>query len=425
MNKHLKKSYSDLLIVILGLLTSQGFSQNTWKKESDIPGDSRYGAVAFSIGDKGYLGTGSSGANRNDFWEYDPSMNTWSQKANFGGTKRKFAVGFSIGNKGYIATGDDGSSTYGGATNDIWEYDPNENKWTPKAPFPGTPRFGAVGFSIGSKGYIGTGHLDPRLGDPAFRINDFWEFDPNDGPQGSWTEKNKIGGSSGVPRAYAVGFSIGNKGYIGTGNTALTPAKQKDFWEYDPSADTWTRKSDFGGPARFVAFGLSIGLNGYIGAGDIGGLNHFIHDFWEFNPESNTWVQKDNLPDSVNSALAAFSIGDQGFIGSGTYGKIPGKFTKSFWQYTPAVILSISEKPGKSIQEDFSIRQNSGQISITSNIPDDAEIDLRNLMGQVIQREHCAGNNTIKLNSNSVQPGIYILDINYAHKHSSKKILIN
>ena len=46
---------------------------------------------------------------RKDFWEYDPAANTWTQKADFGGTARYYAVGFSIGSKGYIGTGWDGS----------------------------------------------------------------------------------------------------------------------------------------------------------------------------------------------------------------------------------------------------------------------------------------------------------------------------
>ena len=43
-----------------------------------------------------------------DFWEYDPAANIWTQKADFGGTEREYAVGFSIGSKGYIGTGYDG-----------------------------------------------------------------------------------------------------------------------------------------------------------------------------------------------------------------------------------------------------------------------------------------------------------------------------
>ena len=87
----------------------------------------------------------------------------WTQKADFGGTARSAAVGFSIDTKGYIGTGN--------FTKDFWEYDPSSNTWTQKANFSGTARSSAVGFSIGTKGYIGTGN------DGTFR-KDFWEFDP-------------------------------------------------------------------------------------------------------------------------------------------------------------------------------------------------------------------------------------------------------
>ena len=50
----------------------------------------RYGAVGFSIGSKGFIGTGVDffGNYYNDFWEYNPATNTWTQKANFGGISR-------------------------------------------------------------------------------------------------------------------------------------------------------------------------------------------------------------------------------------------------------------------------------------------------------------------------------------------------
>ena len=51
--------------------------------------------------------------------------------------------------------------------------------------------------------------------------------------------------------AQAVGFSIGGKGYIGTGAIwSPTWIYYKDFWEYDPVANTWTQKEDVGGTAR-------------------------------------------------------------------------------------------------------------------------------------------------------------------------------
>ena len=49
---------------------------------------------------------------------------TWIQKANFGGIARMGAVGFSIGDKGYIGTGETSGVVY---TKDFWEYDPAIN----------------------------------------------------------------------------------------------------------------------------------------------------------------------------------------------------------------------------------------------------------------------------------------------------------
>ena len=85
----------------------------------------------------------------------------------------------------------------------------------------------------------------------------------------------------------AVGFSIGNKGYIGTGED--TNGATKDFWEYDPDNDTWTRKADFGGTARSNAVGFSIGNKGYIGTANWGNSSD---DFWEYDPATDIWTRK-------------------------------------------------------------------------------------------------------------------------------------
>ena len=129
---------------------------NSWTQKADFGGTGSDYAASFSIGIKGYIGTGRINGNpRRDFWEYDPATNAWTQKADFGGTERYAATGFSISSKGYIGTGSNGISDY----KDFWEYDPSTNIWTQKADFGGPGRLGATGFSIGSKGYIGTGRL--------------------------------------------------------------------------------------------------------------------------------------------------------------------------------------------------------------------------------------------------------------------------
>ncbi|QEC69218.1 T9SS type A sorting domain-containing protein [Panacibacter ginsenosidivorans] len=297
-----------VFLFITGVANSN--AQGTWTQKADFGGTGRRLAVGFSIGSKGYIGTGadiSGGQPRNDFWEYDPATNTWAQKADFGGTARDGAVGFSIGSKGYIGTGYDGSHPY---RNDFWEYDPAANTWTPKADFGGSGRISAVGFSIGNKGYIGTGY------NGSYDKNDFWEYDP---VKNVWTRKADFGGDE---RLFAAGFSIGSKGYIGTG--LIGSSLRKDFWEYDPAVDKWTQKADVGGGTRAYAVGFSIGNKGYLGTGSANNPN-----FWTvYDPITDSWTRKADFEGSERTGAVGFSIGSKGYIGTGSY-------TKDFWEYTP------------------------------------------------------------------------------------------
>jgi len=292
---------------------------NAWTQIANFGGGVRYGAVAFSIGNKGYVGTGyGSFGTKSDFWEYDPATNLWTQKANFGGGARTSAVGFSIGNKGYIGTGLDNNSN---RSNDFWEYDPGTNLWTQKANFAGGARDRAVGFSIGAKGYIGVGFLYSYLGD-------FWEYDPG---TNLWTQKANFGGGA---RIYSVGFSIGEKGYIATGIDAFST--KNDVWEFDPNTNLWTQKANFGGGERREAVGLSIGNKGYIGLGITGNYIRVVQDFWEFDAQSNLWTQKVNYGRAnVRAYSIGFNIGNLGYVGLGIGDGYNLK--EDFWEYNPAL----------------------------------------------------------------------------------------
>jgi hypothetical protein len=65
-----------------------------------------------------------------DFWEFNTTTGAWTQKADVGNVYRQSAVGFSIGSKGYIGLG----YASGGRT-DLLEYDPASNTWSGKASF--------------------------------------------------------------------------------------------------------------------------------------------------------------------------------------------------------------------------------------------------------------------------------------------------
>ena len=161
-----------------------------------------------------------------------------------------------------------------------------------KADFGGTARINAVGLSIGSKGYIGTGY---DIGNKR----DFWEYDP---ALNTWTQKANFGGTF---RTGAAGFTIGNKGYIGTGKSGT---RKNDFWEYNPATDTWAQKANFSGTARDGATAFCINGKGYMGLGyDITGV--IKSDFYEEYMErvdikrklQDTWQVQEEQKEKVKS----------------------------------------------------------------------------------------------------------------------------
>jgi hypothetical protein len=131
----------------------------------------------------GYVTFGVNGGNLyKDLYQYDPAGNSWTQKANFQGTMRQLGVAFSIGNRGFAGTGYDNGVPY---RNDVWEYAVSTDTWTSVTDFGGTARDMAVAFGIGIKGYIGTGE------DPSLK-NDFWEFTPAPIGVGELPENNAV-----------------------------------------------------------------------------------------------------------------------------------------------------------------------------------------------------------------------------------------
>ncbi len=312
----MKKAITFLIAIMATVFNVQ--AQDTWTQKADFLGGGRFGAVGFSIGDKGYIGTGTHYPDTyKDFWEYNPLTNTWTQKADVGTEPRQWATGFSIGNKGYIGTG----YGDGNVAKDFWEYDPATNVWTQKSNFGGAARRVAVGFSIGNKGYIATGIKDQCC---IIFTKDLWEYDPIDD---SWTKKADFGGTK---RLDAVGFSIGSKGYVGLGIDCDICGGRDDFWEYDPVTDTWLQRADFPGGARSNAVGFSIGEKGYVGTGVYEDyFNSIVYtDWWEFDPSLNIWTQRSDFGGGPRSDAVGFTIGEKGYAGISSG-------LNDFWEYTP------------------------------------------------------------------------------------------
>jgi N-acetylneuraminic acid mutarotase len=184
--------------------------------------------------------------------------------------------------------------------------------WTQKANLPSPGLDNPFSFIIGNKGYVGCGETGLSF------QNEFWEYDP---AANVWTQKANF---AGVARIQASGFSIGNKGYAGVGSDPGNNAVQ-DFWEYDPSTNVWSQKANFG--YQIAPVGFSIGSMGYMGIGIVA----IVNELWQYNPANNTWSQKATMPGATRGEANCFVIGNNAYV--------IGGFTQSFsylsdvWEY--------------------------------------------------------------------------------------------
>ena len=162
-------------------------------------------------------------------------------------------------------------------TSQVSYYNFAKNQWrTISTIFPDDfiSRGGMVSFTIANKAYYGLGtHYDEDSGNDVIH-RDFWEYDPIDN---AWTRKADFPGNNLFD---ATSFSIEGRGYVGTGihlnflerkpgyDRKNTLSLTREFWEYNPTTDQWTQKADFPGARRYGATSFAINGKGYILAGD-------------------------------------------------------------------------------------------------------------------------------------------------------------
>lgn len=287
-------------------------------------------AVSFTIGEYGYLATGYYGTNKElvkDCWRFDPSNNQWSRIDSLpdGFTGRIDAVGFSANGKGYVCTGYYNLSPTA-ELKDLWEFDPASDTWTRKADFPGTARYGAVAFSVNNKGYVLGGY------DGTY-YKDLYEYDP---VTNVWTTKSSLPGNK---RRYAMAFVINNIAYVFGGEnngTYLT-----DFFSYDASNDTWTTLRDIANTSdksydddyKSIArkYGATFVINdlGYVATGDYGSI---VSEVWEYNPSKDLWTEKTEFEGTPRTSAVGFTINGRGFIATG---KSSSTYFDDVWEFKP------------------------------------------------------------------------------------------
>ncbi len=371
------------------ILNAALFSQteNFWTKKADFSGLKRSRAIAFSIYDKGYIGTGidTSETVFNDLWQYDPLNDSWTQMADLPGVARRNAVSFEVNGKGYVGCGmSHAQSQLGTALKDFWEYDPIMNQWSAKEDFDDGEIYFGTGFSIGNKGYVCGGKYGPND-----YSDELWEYDPS---TDSWDKKEDFPG--GV-RYQLTSFSISNFGYVGLGTDQ--DMHRNDFWEYDPSIDQWAQKTNFPASERGCTHAFAINDKGYICMGSNGA---YLDDLWQYNPLNDSWSTKATYGGSPRKGGVAFVALGKGYVGTGK--GYSGK-KQSFWAYTPQAYAGMDEKS----LHTFKLYPNPAKqtIHISSKHHSPAKLELHNSKGDLIMKS----NYKKTLSINGIASGSYFM----------------
>jgi N-acetylneuraminic acid mutarotase len=102
----------------------------------------------------------------------------------------------------------------------------------------------------------------------------------------------------GVARKNGIGFSIGEYGFVGLGNSGSS--NLSDFYKWNQSTNKWSSIANYPGVGSFSGLAFSCEGMGYVGMG-LG--NSIANDLWQYDTTSNKWTQMSSLPGSYFSGL--------------------------------------------------------------------------------------------------------------------------
>ena len=279
-----------------------------WLVKEKFPGETgssslrRTDTKCFTINNKAYYGfgyyklTGSvDTVYARDFWEFDTEANIWTQLADFPGNVDRVAeIAFSVGGKGYYGLGYLGDQNNATFSSDIWEYDPDTDKWVEKTSFPGDLRHGQALFVIDNKAYMGIG----QLSDFFSFTNDFWSYDAINN---SWAQIQDYPLN---PVSNAVSLSLDGLGYVGY---------NLEFFEfdnavYDPNSNKWKVLERVALVTQLLPpfYSFSISGHGYLGSQNLGAF--------EFRPMANSWKYRSTNPGSYTNPITSCYTSTKGYI---------------------------------------------------------------------------------------------------------------
>lgn len=250
------------------------------------------GTVKFQIGDAYYVGLGKNDCSsieapevQNSLFKFTPQRG-WEILKEFPGKGREYASTFILGHKAYIGLGQAITNTMNYEyLNDFWVYDSQQDTWDSLGmDFPGTRRCGALAFTYGDKGYVGTGFTSNYQ-----TLDDMYEYSITNG----WTKKDELNLN---PRAFSNVFTLENAIYLCLGTYNQNPCR--DVKKLSDSPLSWLylkplKNSDYPDLPKGMtsSFTLKEGDEEYA-------YVYGLASSWcyRYDPKRDEWKEVSNLP---------------------------------------------------------------------------------------------------------------------------------
>lgn len=376
--------------------------QNGWTKMNPFEGG-RSGMASFEINGTAYCGLGADAYSvegcYSDFYRYDQNNDSWTQISDFPGKKRSNAVAFAIGNYGYVGLGTNTNEHF----DDFYKYDPETNQWSSIEKFPGEARHEAIAFVIDGIAYAGTGR-------GSANYKDMYAYDPQ---AVSWSRISDHSSKVHDAVAFAIdgkgyvcsGHNIGSMSEVFSG-----------IEEYDPQADTWSEKIFADSKLQnrhyataWVYDGIAYICGGNDNAQKVLTYNPSTNQVKEDHDFGNE-LDEFSDPTSFSIGDVAYVLGGKTWEGeffSGHYVYFDDVWSMNHGDSPTAIIPSKSENPSVKVSPNPS----NGIFKI-KGLPENAGFTVYNVAGTPVKTGHIDFNKELELNLTSYPEGLFFVHCN-------------
>lgn len=179
------------------------------------------------------------------------------------------------------------------------------------------------GFTINGYGYALGTLLTSSTEELNNVTNDLWQWDAT---ANSWSKKASFPGNA-LYLEFGASFVVGDNAYVYT--------VDNHFYQYNQPSDSWTTLPPPPGKIdRVNASSFGVNGKGYFGMGMNDGGGTVMSDFLQFDPMTKTWTFMHTFPGTPREGASCFAIDGKGYV---VGGRTSTTSSIAVWQYDPTV----------------------------------------------------------------------------------------